>query len=89
MTSNHFVVSQRDSVWQFSYRGDVTGPFTTRQAAIDAAIAAAAGIEDADVEVMVRDADLRSETVWRTGQPGLTQDETGALAAELERNSDA
>lgn len=89
MTSNHFVVSQRDSVWQFSYRGDVTGPFTTRQAAIDAAIAAAAGIEDADVEVMVRDADLRSETVWRTSQPGLTQGETGALAAELERNSDA
>ena len=68
MSSNHFVVSQRDSVWQFSFRGVVTGPFTSKSDAIQTAILAAGDIDDANVEVVVHDADLRVETVWRTGQ---------------------
>ena len=68
MSSNHFVVSQRDSVWQFSFRGDVTGPFTSKDDAINAAILAAGKVGNTDVEVVVHDADLLVETVWRTGQ---------------------
>lgn len=67
MINNHFVISQRDSVWQFSFRGDVTGPFTSKTAAIKAAIKAASQVADADVEVVVHDADVRAETVWRSG----------------------
>jgi hypothetical protein len=68
MSSNHFVVSQRDSVWQFSFRGEVTGPFTSKTDAIQAAILAAGKVGDTHVEVVVHDADLRVETVWQTGQ---------------------
>ncbi|HEV7344400.1 MAG TPA: DUF2188 domain-containing protein [Devosia sp.] len=72
MTNNHFVISQRESGWQFSYRGDVTAPFATKQQAVAAAIDAAGKLEDADVEVVVHDADFRAETVWRSGQSGST-----------------
>lgn len=68
MINNHFVISQRDSVWQFSFRGDVTGPFTSKANAVRAAIDAASKIGDADVEVVVRDANVKAETVWRSGQ---------------------
>ncbi len=67
MTNNHFVISQRDSVWQFSFRGDVTAPFTSKGDAIKAAIDAASKIGSGDVEVVVHDADVRAETVWRSG----------------------
>lgn len=66
MTNHHFVISQRESVWQFSFRGDVTGPFTSKQAAVSAAIEAATELGSTDVEVVVHDADLRAETVWRS-----------------------
>lgn len=65
MTTSHFIVSQRENAWQVSYKGDVTAPFTTREDAIDAAIEMAGTAEDKAAEVIVRDADLRSETVWR------------------------
>ena len=68
MINNHFVISQRDSVWHFSFRGDVTGPFTSKDDAVRAAIDAASKIGDADVEVVVRDANVKAETVWRSGQ---------------------
>ena len=65
MSTKHFVVAQRDTAWQFSYRGDITGPFVSKQEAIDEAIAAASRTEDPEVEVVVRDADMKTETVWR------------------------
>jgi hypothetical protein len=68
MINNHFVISQRDNIWQFSFRGDVSGPFTSKSAAVAAAIATASKVGDTDVEVVVHDAELRAETVWRTGQ---------------------
>jgi hypothetical protein len=89
MTTNHFVVSQRESVWQFSFRGDVTGPFTSKDGAIAAAIAAARLVDAQDVEVVVRDADMRNETIWRTGQKELTDRESEILAVETERGRDA
>ena len=78
MINNHFVISQRESVWQFSFRGDVTGPFTSKGDAIEAAIEAASKIGGADVEVVVHDADLRAETVWRSGQGGAPGNEPGS-----------
>lgn len=89
MTNNHFVISQRDSAWQFSFRGDVTGPFTTKEGAVKAAIAAASTVGHTDVEVVLHDANLRAETVWRTGQRDLSAIESNQLATELERNTDA
>ena len=68
MINNHFVISQRGSVWQFSFRGDVTGPFASKAGAIDAAIDAASRCDGEAVEVVVHDADLRAETVWRSRQ---------------------
>lgn len=87
MIINHFVVSQRDSVWQFSFKGDVTAPFASKHAAIEAAIAAAGQI--ADSEVVLRDGDVRSETIWRYGIAGLNAQESERLAAEIERDADA
>ena len=83
MTINHFVVSERDSVWQFSFRGDVTAPFASRSAAIDAAIAEAGKI--ADAEVVLRDGDVHSETIWRSGQP----DRTTRQSERMERDDNA
>ena len=65
MQNNHFLVSQRDSAWQFSFKGDITAPFHTRDAAVEAAIAAAEASDDPNVEVMLQDADLTMESVWR------------------------
>jgi len=89
MPTNHFVVSQRDSAWQFSFKGEVTAPFTTKDDAVTAAIAAAGASRDDNVEVVVHDADMRAETVWRSGQVALSDDESAALAAEVERSRDA
>lgn len=87
MTINHFVVSERDSVWQFSFKGDVTAPFASRSAAIEAAIAEAGKV--ADAEVVLRDGDVHSETIWRTGQGDLSARECARLADDLERGRDA
>ena len=65
MQNTHFLVSQRDSAWQFSFKGDITAPFHTRDAAVEAAIAAAEASDDPNVEVMLQDADLTMESVWR------------------------
>jgi hypothetical protein len=87
MTINHFVVSQHDSVWQFSFKGDVTAPFASKAAAIEAAIGQAGRTPDS--EVVLRDGDVHSETIWRSGQPDLTTREFEHLAAETERDTDA
>jgi len=87
MTIDHVVVSERDSVWQFSFRGDVTAPFADRRAAIDAAIAIARQAESA--EVILRDGDVHSEIIWRSGQGSLTAHESEQFAAETERGRDA
>lgn len=65
MSQTHFLVYLRDASWQFSYRGSITAPFKTREEAIEAAIEAAREAEDPDVEVLVQDADMRTESVWR------------------------
>ena len=65
MSSHHFVVAEQDRSWQFSFKGAVTGPFSSRDEAVAAAIEQAGTQSETDVEVVVRDADMKSETVWR------------------------
>jgi hypothetical protein len=68
MSISHYVVSERsESVWQFSHKGEITGPYTSRDAAVQAAIAEATASLDGESEVLVRDASLKTVTVWRQG----------------------
>lgn len=89
MTTSHFIVSQRENAWQVSFKGDVTAPFMSRDAAIAVAIDLAGKLGDAAAEVIVRDADLRSETVWRADGSALSDGESASLAADIERDNDA
>ncbi len=69
MSSSHFLVAAAAiSGWQFSHKGVITGPFESKEQAIKAAIAAAAESGDRDVEVLVQNADMKVETVWRPDQ---------------------
>ena len=65
MSNSHFLVYLRDASWQFSYRGSITAPFKTREEAVESAINAARNTDDPDVEVVVQDADMRTETIRR------------------------
>jgi hypothetical protein len=65
MSERHLIVTQRDSAWQYMYRGTITGPFKGRDDAIEEAIKEARKIDDPDLEVIVQDVDLNQETVWR------------------------
>jgi hypothetical protein len=66
MSSSHYVVSERsESVWQFSHKGEIAGPYASREAAVEAAISEAKASLDADCEVLVRDASLKTVTVWQ------------------------
>jgi hypothetical protein len=69
MSSSHYLVAEAAIAgWQFSHRGDITGPFESKELAIKAAIAAAGESDDPDVEVLVQNADMNTETVWRSKQ---------------------
>ena len=70
MSSHHFVVAAQDRAWQFSFKGAITGPFSSRDEAVAAAIEQAGLEPEGDIEVVVRDADLKSETVWRQPTKG-------------------
>ena len=89
MTTSHFVVSQRDNAWQVSYKGDVTAPFGTRDEAVAAAIEMASKLDDHQAKVIAREADLRTETVWRADGLDLSESETANLAADIEHERDA
>ena len=68
MSSHHFVVAAQDRSWHYSFKGDLVGPYSSRQEAVEAAIEEASRLADEAVEVVVRDADLKTETVWRPNQ---------------------
>ncbi|MDB5613290.1 MAG: hypothetical protein JWQ22_943 [Devosia sp.] len=68
MSSQHFVVAAQDRSWHFSFKGDLIGPYSSREEAVAAAIEEASKLDDNEVEVVVRDADLKTETVWRPNQ---------------------
>lgn len=69
MSNQHFLVAAQDRSWHYSYKGDMTGPYSSREEAVAAAIAEAAALDDRAVTVVVQEADLRTETVWRPDQP--------------------
>ncbi|RYE45690.1 MAG: DUF2188 domain-containing protein [Hyphomicrobiales bacterium] len=62
---HHFIVNHRDDIWQYTFRGSIFAHFTSRQEAIDAAIEAARATNEPDVQVIVQDADMKQEMVWR------------------------
>ncbi|HEV2513846.1 MAG TPA: hypothetical protein VGV07_01240 [Devosia sp.] len=62
---HHFIVNHRDDIWQYTYRGSIFAHFKSRQEAIDAAIAAARATNEPYVQVLVQDADMKQEMVWR------------------------
>ncbi|RYE09772.1 MAG: hypothetical protein EOP22_07970 [Hyphomicrobiales bacterium] len=68
MIERHIIVSEKDHAWQYSYRGAATGPFKTKQDAIEDAIISARKVEDDRVEVILQESDLSQETVWRQVQ---------------------
>ena len=66
METSHFVVSAAAlSGWQYSHKGDITVPFDTREAAVEAAIAEAGASDDPNAEVLLRDNDMKTQSVWR------------------------
>lgn len=65
MSNQHFLVAAQDRAWHYSFKGDITGPYSSREEAVAAAIDEASKLDDGAVEVVVQDADLRTETVWR------------------------
>ena len=69
MSSQHFVVAAQDRAWHYSFKGDLVGPYSSREEAVEAAIEEATKLADNDIEVVVRDANLKTETVWRPNQP--------------------
>lgn len=68
MSSHHFVVAAKDNAWHFSFKGAMTGPYTSREDAVKAAIEQAGQQQEAGIEVVVLNADLKPETVWRRDQ---------------------
>ena len=70
MSSSHYIVYLRDSLWQYTFRGSPVGPFADRDEAIASAIKAARESEDPEAEVIVQDPETRAETVWRTKDGG-------------------
>lgn len=76
MTERHFIVFHRHAAWQYTYRGSIAAPFTSREDAIHAAIKAARETGEPEVEVIVQNLDMREESVWRhDGQgPGGSPD---------------
>ncbi|WP_108462873.1 DUF2188 domain-containing protein [Devosia naphthalenivorans] len=68
-TSHYLVAAAAIAGWQFSHKGEITGPFERKEQAIEAAITAAGATRDPDVEVLVQDRDMKVETVWRPQKP--------------------
>lgn len=66
MSESHFIVCLRDGSWQHNNRGNTSAPFTTRDAAIEAAIEEARKSGDPDATVVVQDSATLTETVWRS-----------------------
>ena len=69
MPAHHFIVARSDSHWKVSFHGTEQSPFETKEAAIEAAVAAARAqsAEGLEVEVLVQDIDSTFHTAWRSG----------------------
>lgn len=65
-SGTHYIVSQDGHNWHVSFRGTVFGPFPTSQAAVETAIEDANARPDREeLEVLLRDTDARTVTVWK------------------------
>lgn len=78
MAQDHYLVVFRDPHWDVSHRGDVQGPFRTRDDAVRAAIEAAAedGRQGLAAEVRVQEDQSREfRTAWTYGKDPLPPSE--------------
>jgi len=67
---HHFIVNHRDDIWQYTYRGSIFAHFKSRREAI----AAARATGEPHVQVLVQDADMKQEMVWRPAAAGEAPD---------------
>jgi hypothetical protein len=66
-----FFVDQVNGQWAINHNGRYTGPYATRDDAINTAIESATGAAQSDTrgaEVMLRGEDGRFTTIWRASQ---------------------
>jgi len=70
MSESHFIVCLRGGAWQHTHRGTTSAPFTSRAAAIEAAIDEARKSGDPAAEVIVQASETSAETVWRSAEDG-------------------
>jgi hypothetical protein len=82
MAEHHYIVARSESQWKVSYRGTDQGPFTSKEEAIEIAIAAAQAEHDEgeDVEVLVQDIESNFHTAWTSRKTG---DEGAPLASKM------
>ncbi|HEY4202440.1 MAG TPA: hypothetical protein VGM83_17960 [Devosiaceae bacterium] len=72
MTAHHYVVSQNKGCWHVSFHGINQGPFSTKQDAVDTAIAEArqSARPNVEVEVLVQDIESNFRSAWKSGDDG-------------------
>ncbi len=68
MSECHYIVCLREGAWQHTTRGTTSAPFTSREAAIEAAIGEARASGNPDAEVIVQESETSAATVWRSRQ---------------------
>ncbi|WP_297111988.1 DUF2188 domain-containing protein [uncultured Devosia sp.] len=73
MSESHYIVCLRAGSWLHTNRGTTSAPFTSREAAIEAAIEEARNSGDPDAEVIVQASETSTETVWRSGREGQAE----------------
>lgn len=81
MSQDHYLVVFRDHHWDVTHKGDVQGPFRSREDALKAAIAGAAedGRNGISAEVRVQeDQDREFRTAWKYGRDPVPNDEEPA-----------
>lgn len=77
MAAHHFIVARQESQWKVSFHGTEQGPFSTKEKAVETAIAAArlAHDEGKDVEVLVQDIESNFHTAWSSLRTVAGEDE--------------
>lgn len=75
MDTQHYIVARAGSRWSVSFHGTQEGPFSTKEAALDAAIAAAtlASKDGRQVAVLVQDIESNFHTAWTSGGEGADE----------------
>jgi hypothetical protein len=78
MHPHHYVVSEDNGRWRISFHGDIQGPFSTKDKAVEAAIADArqCARTGTEIEVLVQDIESNFHSAWKSSLAG---DDTSGL----------